>query len=296
MSLYLNDLAIRKNDGESLFSALNVTLESGQVLALMGPSGCGKSTLLDAVAGHLNDEFSYSGSVVLNDIQLDELPSHQREVGILFQDDLLFPHLKVWENLAFSLPNSVKGSARQQQAMAALKDIELTHLAESFPDQISGGQRARISLTRMLLAKPKLALLDEPFSKLDQELRAQFRDWVFEQLTKANIPTLMVTHDNRILDLAGKAGADTEEFLMLAKREAHRSSDVRELRMDATNCISGRVVFIPLRRPDSAVIPPHSRHSLGVRCHHSFQIMLSSQCPFSVPKRSPRIKKPFASR
>ncbi|WP_192890382.1 ATP-binding cassette domain-containing protein [Vibrio bathopelagicus] len=195
MSLHLNDLAIHKNDGVSLFSALNVTLESGQVLALMGPSGCGKSTLLDAVAGHLNDEFSYSGTVILNDIQLDDLPSHQREVGILFQDDLLFPHLKVWENLAFSLPNSVKGSARQQQAMAALKDIELTHLAESFPDQISGGQRARISLTRMLLAKPKLALLDEPFSKLDQELRAQFRDWVFEQLTKANIPTLMVTHD-----------------------------------------------------------------------------------------------------
>ncbi|MEZ8615554.1 ATP-binding cassette domain-containing protein [Vibrio splendidus] len=195
MSLHLNDLAIHKNGGESLFSALNVTLESGQTLALMGPSGCGKSTLLDAIAGHLNDEFSYSGTVILNDIQLDELPSHQREVGILFQDDLLFPHLKVWENLAFSLPNSVKGSDRQQQAMEALKDIELTRLAESFPDQISGGQRARISLTRMLLAKPKLALLDEPFSKLDQELRAQFRDWVFEQLTKANIPTLMVTHD-----------------------------------------------------------------------------------------------------
>jgi putative thiamine transport system ATP-binding protein len=195
MSLHLNDLAIHKNGGDSLFSALNVTLESGQILALMGPSGCGKSTLLDAIAGHLNDEFSYSGTVILNDIQLDELPSHQREVGILFQDDLLFPHLKVWENLAFSLPNSVKGSDRQQQAMEALKDIELTRLAESFPDQISGGQRARISLTRMLLAKPKLALLDEPFSKLDQELRAQFRDWVFEQLTKADIPTLMVTHD-----------------------------------------------------------------------------------------------------
>lgn len=204
MSLHLNDLAIHKNDGVSLFSALNVTLESGQVLALMGPSGCGKSTLLDAVAGHLNDEFSYSGTVVLNNIQLDDLPSHQREVGILFQDDLLFPHLKVWENLAFSLPNSVKGSARQQQAMAALKDIELTHLAESFPDQISGGQRARISLTRMLLAKPKLALLDEPFSKLDQELRAQFRDWVFEQLTKANIPTLMVTHDEADVPLGAQ--------------------------------------------------------------------------------------------
>ena len=155
MSLYLNDLAIHKNGGDSLFSALNVTLESGQVLALMGPSGCGKSTLLDAIAGHLNEEFSYTGSVVLNDIQLDELPSHQRKVGILFQDDLLFPHLKVWENLAFSLPNSIKGSARQHQAMEALKNIELTHLAESFPDQVSGGQRARISLARMLLAKTK---------------------------------------------------------------------------------------------------------------------------------------------
>ena len=187
MSLYLNDLAIHKNGGESLFSALNVTLESGQILALMGPSGCGKSTLLDAIAGHLNDDFSYSGTVILNDIQLDEIPSHQREVGILFQDDLLFPHLKVWENLAFSLPNSVKGSDRQQQAMEALRDIELTRLAESFPDQISGGQRARISLTRMLLAKPKLALLDEPFSKLDQELRAQFRDWVFEQLNNNDL-------------------------------------------------------------------------------------------------------------
>ncbi|WP_010440138.1 ATP-binding cassette domain-containing protein [Vibrio cyclitrophicus] len=195
MSLYLNDLAIHRKGGDSLFSALNVTLESGQVLALMGPSGCGKSTLLDAIAGHLNGEFSYTGSVVLNDIHLDNIPSHQRKVGILFQDDLLFPHLKVWENLAFSLPNSIRGSARQNQAMKALQDIELTHLAESFPDQISGGQRARVSLARMLLAKPKLALLDEPFSKLDQELRAQFRDWVFEQLSKANIPTLMVTHD-----------------------------------------------------------------------------------------------------
>lgn len=79
--------------------------------------------------------------------------------------------------------------------MQALKNISLTKLAESFPDQISGGQRARISLTRMLLAKPKVALLDEPYSKLDKDLRVQFRNWVVEQLQQANIPTLMVTHD-----------------------------------------------------------------------------------------------------
>lgn len=126
---------------------------------------------------------------------MDALPAHKRQVGILFQDDLLFPHLTVWENLAFALPNSIKGDERKAHAMQALKNIALTKLAESFPDQISGGQRARIALTRMLLAKPKVALLDEPYSKLDKDLRVQFRNWVVEQLQQANIPTLMVTHD-----------------------------------------------------------------------------------------------------
>ncbi|MCG9648675.1 ATP-binding cassette domain-containing protein [Vibrio brasiliensis] len=195
MSLCLENLAIFKNSGEALFDALNLSIEKGEIVTLMGPSGCGKSTLLDVIAGHLSSEFTYSGSVSLNQQSIDSLPSHQRQVGILFQDDLLFPHLTVWENLAFALPNQIKGTERKQQAMQALKNISLTKLANSFPDQISGGQRARISLTRMLLAKPNLALLDEPFSKLDKELRVQFRQWVVEQLKQANIPALMVTHD-----------------------------------------------------------------------------------------------------
>lgn len=195
MSLCLENLAIFKNSGEALFDALNLSIEKGEIVTLMGPSGCGKSTLLDVIAGHLSSEFTYSGSVSLNQQSIDSLPSHQRQVGILFQDDLLFPHLTVWENLAFALPNEIKGAERKQQAMQALKNISLTKLASSFPDQISGGQRARISLTRMLLAKPNLALLDEPFSKLDKELRVQFRQWVVEQLKQANIPALMVTHD-----------------------------------------------------------------------------------------------------
>ncbi|MCG9751615.1 ATP-binding cassette domain-containing protein [Vibrio brasiliensis] len=195
MSLCLENLAIFKNSGEALFDALNLSIEKGEIVTLMGPSGCGKSTLLDVIAGHLSSEFTYNGSVSLNQQSIDSLPSHQRQVGILFQDDLLFPHLTVWENLAFALPNEIKGAERKQQAMQALKNISLTKLANSFPDQISGGQRARISLTRMLLAKPNLALLDEPFSKLDKELRVQFRQWVVEQLKQANIPALMVTHD-----------------------------------------------------------------------------------------------------
>lgn len=195
MCLNLNNITIKKNSGDALFSSLNMTVKKGEILTLMGPSGCGKSTLLDVIAGHLSEEFNYSGEVMLDSVDLNRLPAHKRNVGILFQDDLLFPHLCVWENLAFALPNSIKGNERKIQAMQALEYISLVKLAESFPDQISGGQRARISLTRMLLAKPKVALLDEPFSKLDKDLRIQFRDWVVEQLKEANIPALMVTHD-----------------------------------------------------------------------------------------------------
>nr|WP_319555933.1 ATP-binding cassette domain-containing protein [uncultured Vibrio sp.] len=195
MSLCLENLAIHKNNGDTLFSGFNITVEKGEIVTLMGPSGCGKSTLLDAIAGHLSNEFRYSGSVTLNDTTLDPLPAHKRKVGILFQDDMLFPHLTIWENLAFALPNSIKGNARKERAIQALKNISLLKIANSFPDQVSGGQRARIALTRMLLAQPKAALLDEPFSKLDKDLRVQFRNWVVEQLQQANIPTIMVTHD-----------------------------------------------------------------------------------------------------
>ncbi|MGF1696179.1 ATP-binding cassette domain-containing protein [Vibrio lamellibrachiae] len=195
MSLCLKNLSVSKKNGGPLFSSLTTTIENGEILTLMGPSGCGKSTLLDLLAGHLSDEFHYNGTFSLNNIDISTLEAHKRQVGILFQDDLLFPHLCIWENLAFALPNNIKGENRKSEAITALKAISLVHLADSFPQQISGGQRARISLIRMLLAKPKLALLDEPFSKLDKELRSQFRDWVVSELKAANIPTLMVTHD-----------------------------------------------------------------------------------------------------
>jgi len=195
VTLSLENITIYKNSGETLMSDLTLSASSDEVICLMGPSGCGKSTLLSLIAGHMSPEFQYSGSIELNGINLTQLEPHLRRVGILFQDDLLFPHLNVWQNLAFALPNKIKGEQRYQEAMSALNKVELSPLAESFPDQISGGQRARISLVRMLLAQPKLALLDEPFSKLDKELRMQFRDWVMAQLSQANIPTIMVTHD-----------------------------------------------------------------------------------------------------
>ncbi|OXX73228.1 ABC transporter ATP-binding protein [Vibrio sp. V19_P1S1T109] len=195
MTFCLENLAIHKQNSEALLSDLNITISPGEIVSLMGPSGCGKSTLLNVIAGHLGRDFSFQGRVILDGVDITLRPAHQRQVGILFQDDLLFPHLTVWQNLAFALPNSVKGHERQSQAEKALQKISLEPLANAYPEQISGGQRARISLARMLLTQPKLALLDEPFSKLDKALRIQFRDWVFNQLVAEGIPTLMVTHD-----------------------------------------------------------------------------------------------------
>lgn len=195
MSLSIKNLSILTRNNAPLLSNCSLSINKGEVLSVMGPSGCGKSTLLSVIAGHLSDDFNYSGHIEVNNTPIKQLPSYKRKVGILFQEDLLFPHLCIWENLAFALPDQIKGSQRKIDAINALKNVQLDSLAYVFPEQISGGQRARISLVRMLLAKPDVALLDEPFSKLDKTLRIQFRNWVFEQLSEANIPTLLVTHD-----------------------------------------------------------------------------------------------------
>lgn len=195
MSLQIKALTIYHNNQQPLVENVNLTIQQGEVMSLMGPSGCGKSTLLSVIAGHLSHEFTAQGDIFLDKQSIMQTQPHKRQIGILFQDDLLFPHLNIWENIAFALPNKIKGRERKKQAMACLEQIKLENLAESMPHSISGGQRARVSLLRMLQAQPKAVLLDEPFSKLDMELRGNFRAWVFEQLRQANIPTLMVTHD-----------------------------------------------------------------------------------------------------
>ncbi|WP_305371763.1 ATP-binding cassette domain-containing protein [Photobacterium leiognathi] len=197
MSFHISNVTITQPNGDILLASFNLHIAKGEIVTLMGPSGCGKSTLLNYLAGHLNPEFTAKGALTLNNQAITEVPAHLRNIGVLFQDDLLFPHLTVWENLAFALPNNIKGNERKHQALTALAQLELAELANAYPHQISGGQRARISLTRLLMAKPQLILLDEPFSKLDSALRLQFRDWVFQQIQQASIPTLMVTHDKQ---------------------------------------------------------------------------------------------------
>ena len=192
-----------KIDGKPLFRALNLEVKAGQVMTMMGPSGCGKSSLLSHLCGTLPAIFQTSGKIWLNGRELNEVSPHERKLGILFQDDLLFPHLSVGENLAFALPQKIKRTERGEKIELALEEIELSGMSERDPASLSGGQRARVALMRTLLAEPKALLLDEPFSKLDQELRGRFRNLVFAHVEKKQLPTLLVTHDPIDAEAAG---------------------------------------------------------------------------------------------
>ncbi len=181
-----------------LFSLPALQVAPGEVLTLMGPSGCGKSSLLAALAGVLppNGPLRLEGEIRLGERPLNTLPPQARRIGMLFQDDLLFDHLTVAENLMFGMPASVKGHrARREKAVATLAQVDLTAQADKLPGALSGGQKARVSLLRALLAEPEALLLDEPFSRLDKPLRAAFRELVFAQIKALAIPAILVTHD-----------------------------------------------------------------------------------------------------
>ena len=181
--------------GERLIEQFSLTVGPGEITTVMGPSGSGKSTLLAFACGTLDPAFSEKGQVFINGIDITHFPPEKRRMGILFQDDLLFPHLSVGENLAFGLPRGLSRDERRARIDDALADADMEKFAERDPATLSGGQRARIALLRTLAAEPRVLLLDEPFSKLDVKLREKFRCFVFQHAIEQSLPTLLVTHD-----------------------------------------------------------------------------------------------------
>ena len=197
-------LALRQHHNDtSLITNLQITVPPGIVHTVMGASGSGKSSLLAAVCGTLARVFTFEGAVSLSGQRIDALPTEQRRVGILFQDDLLFAHMTVRENLLFAVP---AGPRAQREAVVkqALDDLELPGFSHADPATLSGGQRARIALMRALLAQPHALLLDEPFSRLDAGLRGRMREFVFATVRTRQIPVLLVTHDEADVAEAGQ--------------------------------------------------------------------------------------------
>lgn len=196
MSLVLSQVAVRHAGQAPLFAPVSLTVDAGQMAVVMGPSGVGKSTLLDMVGGHLAHGFTGVGSVVLDGRDVTGDPPEARRIGLLFQDALLFPHLSVGANLAFGLTRRIRGRrARIAAVETALDQAGLPGLADRDPATLSGGQRARAALMRTLLAEPRAVLLDEPFSKLDTDLRGEMRAFTLDLIRRLAIPALMVTHD-----------------------------------------------------------------------------------------------------
>lgn len=194
--------------GEPLI-ALDAHVAPGAVLTVMGPSGVGKSTLLAYAAGFLDPVFRASGAVLVDGTDVTRLAAHERHMGLLFQDALLFPHLSVGGNLAFALPPGLRGRAARRAAIAeALGEVGLAGLEDRDPATLSGGQKARVALMRVLVSAPRALLLDEPFSKLDTALRDQIRELVFAMARARGLPVLLVTHD--AADAAAAGGAIVE--------------------------------------------------------------------------------------
>jgi spermidine/putrescine transport system ATP-binding protein len=192
-----------------------VTLEipRGEFFALLGPSGCGKTTLLRMLAGF---EMPSEGKIFIDGIDMSTIPPNKRPVNMVFQSYAVFPHMTVFENVAYGLKfDNVAKADQYGRVMAALADVKLDHLAERKPDQMSGGQRQRVALARALVKKPKVLLLDEPLSALDAKLREAMRFELAELQDKVGITFVMVTHDqDEALAMAGRCAVMDRGKLM----------------------------------------------------------------------------------
>ncbi|EDP57696.1 ABC transporter ATP-binding protein [Vibrio sp. AND4] len=181
-------------DDQTVLEALSLDVEQGQIVCLLGASGCGKTTLLKAVAGLLPLS---SGRMSLNDLIIDDgenwLPPEQRNIGMIFQDYALFPHLTVAENIAFGLKNETA----QQKLLKVEEMLGLVHLkgyGDRYPHQLSGGQQQRVAIARSLAYKPDLLLLDEPFSNIDTQVRHELIREIRKIFKQQGVTAIFVTH------------------------------------------------------------------------------------------------------
>ncbi|MFD2845422.1 ABC transporter ATP-binding protein [Paracoccus cavernae] len=170
-----------------------LSVRDGEFLIFLGPSGCGKTTTLRMLAGFIEPD---GGQVTLGGRDITHAPPHRRNIGLVFQNYALFPHLSIFENVAFGLRRRKQPEAEiRKRVTDALELVELGHLGDRLPKQLSGGQQQRVAIARAIAIRPDILLLDEPLSNLDARLRLQVRDELRNLQKTLGITTIMVTHD-----------------------------------------------------------------------------------------------------
>lgn len=192
LPLRVDNLTLQLPTGQCLVENLSFSIEPGSVLALMGPSGSGKSSILSWLTGTSDGRIRATGEVWLGDQLLSHVSTENRRFGLMLQQDYLFPHMSVGDNLYFGLRGGTRLS-RKKRVGQSLVEAGLAGMEHRDPATLSGGQRARVSLVRTLLSDPKALLLDEPFSGLDTALREQIRRFAWQAASE--LPVLLVTHD-----------------------------------------------------------------------------------------------------
>lgn len=185
---------INKNfPGVKALVDINQEIESGELFTLLGPSGCGKTTLLRTIAGFYRQD---SGHVFVADRLMDNIPAHQRDTGMVFQNYAVFPHMTVFENVAFGLKSrKVRAGEIHKRVAKILELARMSGYEQRTPDQLSGGQQQRVGLARAMVIEPLVLLMDEPLSNLDAKLRVEMREEIRDIQRHLGITTIYVTHD-----------------------------------------------------------------------------------------------------
>ena len=190
--LTLKNISFSYKD-KMIFDNYNFVMNKEEIIAIIGPSGCGKSTLLKIINGL---ETEYSGDVLLNGINVNNIPVNKRDIVLMFQDNLLFPNMTIFENIEFSLKmKKYPKHEIKKMVEEVARDIHLEDKLNKYPKELSGGQQRRVALARAVISKPKLLLLDEPFTGLDKEIKLEIMNLVKIIREKYDTSIVFVTHD-----------------------------------------------------------------------------------------------------
>lgn len=185
----LENITFAYDKHTTVLDNFNLVVEKGEIVAIKGKSGQGKSTILRLIAGL---ERSTSGNIYLEGTIINDLPTNKRSIGYVFQNHALFPHLTVRKNIVFGIQDKANQETLINEIAAK---VEISELLDRYPHEISGGQKQRVAIARSLITKPKVLLLDEPFTALDEELKDTIRKDILKILQTFQITTILVTHD-----------------------------------------------------------------------------------------------------